>query len=171
MRSPTACTACRATWLAIFAAFAVASCSSARQEEPTTESAANGTGGNVEWIEVDKIQPGPTVHETLTDEQMAHIKALQKVFFEVDGQPVEQWVDNFKRDLNPDRELAIWERMATAYGDYCASREDLTIDVKKEVYKIVLLRSMAPPDEVLSRIELKHLSKDEAQDIMRGYPR
>ena len=73
---------------------------------------------------------------------MARVRKLQAVFVEVDGQPVEQWVDNFKRDLDPDHELDIWEMMAKAYTAYCSKRT-LTPEAKKEVYKVVLLRSMA----------------------------
>lgn len=37
---------------------------------------------------------------------MQRIASLQKIFVEIDGQTVDQWADNFKRDLNPDSELA-----------------------------------------------------------------
>jgi hypothetical protein len=99
---------------------------------------------------------------------MARIESLQKVFFEVDGQTLDQWVDNFKRDVNPDRELAVWERMAKAYDGYC-SRRDLTLDAKREVYRIVLLRSMASQEDVLKTLELKTLSRNDAIEVMKGF--
>jgi len=99
---------------------------------------------------------------------MERARKLQTVFVEVDGQSVEQWVDNFKRDLNPDRELDIWETMAKAYTAYCSKRT-LSPEAKKEVYKVVLLRSMAPEKDVLERLELKVLTKEEAAAVMRGF--
>jgi len=81
---------------------------------------------------------------------------------------VEQWVDNFKRDLNPDRELDIWEAIAKAYTAYCSKRT-LSPEAKREVYKVVLLRSMAPESDVLERLELKVLTKDDAVAVMQGF--
>ncbi len=99
---------------------------------------------------------------------MERVRKLQAVFGEVDGQSVDQWVDNLKRDLDPDRELDIWERMANAYTAYCSKRT-LSGEAKKEVYKVVLLRSMAPEKDVLERLDLKVLTKDEAVAVMRSF--
>jgi hypothetical protein len=100
---------------------------------------------------------------------MERVRKLQAVFVEVDGQSVEQWVDNFKRDLNPDRELDIWETMGKAYTSYCSKQCTMSPEAKKEVYNVVLLRSMAPEKEVLERLELKVLTKDDAVAVMRGF--
>src|SRR5262249_11406773 len=106
--------------------------------------------------------------DSLTSEQMARIQKLQTALVEVDGQPVEQWVDDFKRDLDPDRELDVWETMAKAYTAYC-STHTLSPEAKKEVYKVVLLRSTASEQEALEHLELKVLTKDDAIAVMRGF--
>ena len=122
----------------------------------------------VQWVDPSTIQPGPIRRDSLTAEHMERVRKLQAVFVEVDGQSVEQWVDNFKRDVNPDRELDIWETMAKAYTAYCSKRT-LSPEAKKEVYKVVLLRSMASEKDVLERLELKVLTKDEAVAVMRAF--
>ncbi len=81
---------------------------------------------------------------------------------------MEQWVDNFKRDLDPDRELRLWERIAKAYRAYCGERK-LSLGAKTEVYRVLLLRSMASEQEVLERVQLKELSRDDAIAVMKGY--
>ncbi|MFN7289881.1 MAG: hypothetical protein ACK5YR_09105 [Pirellula sp.] len=124
--------------------------------------------GTVRWVDPKEIHQGPVQRDSLTDEQTERIKVLQQTFVEIDGQTIDQWIDSFKRDLNPDKELAIWERMARAYTAFCHSRE-LSLDEKKEAYKIVLLRSMASPEDVLARIELKLISKIDAEIIMSGF--
>lgn len=125
-------------------------------------------GGRVEWVDPKTIQPGPIRREALSDEQMAQIRTLQATFAEVDGQSVEQWVDNFKRDVDPDKELRVWERMANAYRAYCDGRK-LSPEAKKDVYRVVLLRSMASEQDVLERVKLKELSREEAIAVMKGY--
>src|SRR5438309_1691551 len=64
-------------------------------------------GGRLEWVDPKTLQPGPIRREALSDDQMARIRALQATFAEVNGQSVEQWVDNFKRDVDPDEELRV----------------------------------------------------------------
>ena len=122
----------------------------------------------VEWVDPNLVQPGPVRRESLTPEQMTRIRRLQAVFAEVDGQSVEQWVDNFKRDFHPDRELAVWEKMADAYTRYCSKRT-LSPEAKQDVFKVVLMRSMAPEHEVLPRLKLSVLTKADAAEIMRGF--
>lgn len=152
-------------------ALCLASCSNDTLEPPSkteTIPAEDLQTGEIQWIDPNDLQQGPIQRDSLTPKQIERISALQKVFVEIDGKSVEEWADNFKRDLNPDNELAIWERMAKSYTRYCRSHE-LTLDGKSEVYKIVLLRSMASPDDVLSRLQLTTLSKEDALEVMANY--
>jgi hypothetical protein len=157
------------SFILLVLAFLTASCE--RREHPTTTPipAPSATSQpRVEWVDPNLVQPGPVRRESLTPEQMTRIRRLQAVFAEVDGQSVEQWVDNFKRDFDPDRELAVWERMADAYTRYCSNRT-LSAEAKQDVFKVVLLRSMAPEYEVLPRLKLSVLTKADAAEIMRGF--
>ena len=122
----------------------------------------------VEWVNPETIQPGPIRRDVLSDEQMARIRTLQATFVEVDGLTVERWVDNFKRDMDPDKELRVWERMAKAYRAYCGGK-DLSPEKKKDVFRVVLLRSMATEHDVLEQAKLKELSRDDAIAVMNGY--
>ena len=158
-------------WLALLTLF-LASCSNTTLEAPAKSGAVavkDIQTGETQWIDPNEIQQGPIQRESLSAEQMERIRALQSVFVEIDGQTTEQWADNFKRDVNPDKELAIWERMANAYTSYCGKHENLTLDTRKEVYKVILLRSMASPDDVIARLELAILTEQEAREIMASY--
>jgi hypothetical protein len=126
------------------------------------------TQPQVQWVDPNTIQRGPIIRDSLTPEQMDRVRKLQAVFAGIDGQTVEQWVDDFKRDLDPDRELGVWEVMAKAYTSYCSDRS-LSPEAKREVFKIVLLRSAAPEQDVLEHLELKMLSRKDAIEVMRGF--
>ncbi len=119
-----------------------------------------------QWIDPNKLKPGPIRHASLTEEQMARVQRVQKVFSEVDPSPIEKWVEDFRRDLNPERELGLWESMATAYETFTTSKT-LALDGKKEVFQVVLLRSGAPEEDVLKHLKLKILTEKDARDIMR----
>lgn len=119
-----------------------------------------------QWIDPSKLEPGPIRHASLTEEQIARVQRVQKVFSEVDPSPIEKWVEDFRRDANPERELSLWESMATAYETFTTSRT-LTLAARKEVFGVVLLRSGAPEEEVLKHLKLKVLTEKDARDIMR----
>ncbi len=126
---------------------------------------AGGCGGNtstpestVQWIDLNEVQQGPTLHDKLPDELLSRIKTVHKTFADVDVTPLEEWIDDFKRDLDPEGNVKIWEDMQVAYNAYCDVRE-LPLATRKEVFKIVLMRSTMPDNDVLARIKLEHIGK------------
>jgi hypothetical protein len=121
-----------------------------------------------ELAELASLKPGPINHQGLSPKQMERIYKLRDTFAEVERSPVEKWVDNFKRDANPDKELAVWERIAKGYTRYCSERL-LSMEAKKDVFQLLLLRSMASEQEVLNHIKLKTLTVDEAKDAMKEF--
>ena len=115
------------------------------------------------------LQPGPLQHEELSREQLERVANLHRIFSEVDSSPLEKWIDNFKRDIDPDSELALWERMASTYTGYC-SRRNLSLDAKQDVYQVVLLRSTTPDAEkMLDYLNLKVLTPEQARDVMKSF--
>ena len=124
---------------------------------------------SVQMLDLNDIQQGPTIHDTLPDALLTRIKNVQLIFAEVDGTSLDKWVDDFKRDLDPEGNVKIWEDMAVAYTSFCDKKE-LPLDTRKEVFKVVLMRSMMSDEDVLSRLELKHISVDDAKKIIAAYP-
>jgi hypothetical protein len=124
---------------------------------------------SVQWIDPNEIQYGPVLHKTLPDELLARIKAVHETFADVDGTPLDKWIDDFKRDLDPEGNVKIWEDMQVAYNAYCGDRE-LPLATRKEVYKIVLMRSMMPDNDVLTRVKLEHVPVDDVKKILAAYP-
>jgi len=145
------------------AAFATASAGCDVKSTPTP------SPSKVEWVDPSKIQSGPTLHDSLPPELVERIKRVHSTFADVEGTPIEKWMDDFKRDLDPEGDVQTWEDMVVAYDKYIDGRE-LPLDTRKEVFKVVLFRSMASESDVLSRIELKRLTQDDARKIMAGYP-
>jgi len=115
-----------------------------------------------------ELKPNEIQHEQLSEEQLRRIKKLHETFAEVDSSSLEKWIDNFKRDVNPDSEIAVWERIANAYTNYC-SRRGLTLESKDDVFQALLLRSMTSDEEAVKTLKLKALSADEARKIMKAY--
>ncbi len=125
---------------------------------------------NIQTINPENIQVGPIRHDTLTSGQIEKITRIQSAFAEVYPVSLEQTITDFKRDLNPDSEIDIWLNMANAYEKYLNSKQGkLTLDIKKEVYKLILSRSMMPTDEAIKNSKLTILTEKEAQEVVSFY--
>lgn len=139
------------------------------EDDVQTLPAGSSDAIELEEVPLDRLQPGPIRHEVLGEELVERISRLQETFEEVDGSSLEEWIDNFRRDLDPESEVLVWEDMAAAYTKYCDGR-DLALTEKQDVYSLVLLRSMMPSERVLGRAQLKLLSSEQAVEVLSGYP-
>ncbi len=113
-------------------------------------------------------QEEPSVTSSLSPEHLEKIDFLYETFHEVDPSDKRRWIADFERERNPEVEFEIWMQMANAYTEFCDGK-NLDLEVRKEVYKIVLLRSSSPPKEVLQHISLLYLTEQQAMDVMNGY--
>lgn len=104
----------------------------------------------------------------LTPEQIEKIKTIHAIFAEVDKSSLEQTITDFKRDLHPENEIEIWMQMADAYKGYL-SKNKKNLDEKKEVFKLILSRSMMSSQETLENTNLEYLSKKEAEEVLSFY--
>ncbi|HEX5084968.1 MAG TPA: hypothetical protein VFY40_23240 [Blastocatellia bacterium] len=99
---------------------------------------------------------------------MERINRLREALAEVERSPIEKWIDNFKRDADPDNELEVWERIAAGYLRYCSTKP-LSREAKEDVFQLLLLRSMASERVVLNHVKLKNLTVDEAKETLKEY--
>jgi hypothetical protein len=135
------------------------SCGRINKEKPETTEMA------IQDLELNEI-----VHDSLTAEQINDITRIQEVFSEVNSTPLDETINNFKRDQHPDDEIAIWLKMSDAYQRFTL-RADRTIghDKKNEAYELILLRSMMTEEEVLNKSTPKFLTKDEVKEVLSYY--
>ena len=114
------------------------------------------------------IQYNSYVHKKLPASLLPRIKATTDVFEIIDGISYEKAIDLYKRDLNPESNLIIWEEMAKAYKIFCKIRCKTNVE-RKDVYRALLLRSMFSTSESLARLQPKSITKNEAKYIMSQY--
>ena len=122
----------------------------------------------IERVDTATLKPGPIQHEQLSDEQLRRITHLHEILAEVDPSSLETWTDNFKRDMDPDKEIAVWERIAKAYTNYISQRK-LSLEAKRDVLQTLLVASMSSDEEGFKSLKLKVLSQDEARAIIKAF--
>ena len=121
-----------------------------------------------QWVDPNTLKQSDFQWNSLTPEQMADAKQLQEALSEVDPSSLEQWVDDFRRDSDPNAEIALWKHIANVYTAATQGRA-LSLAYKKDVFGLLNTCSMAPREEVLAHASLKILSDQEANDIMDLY--
>ena len=119
-------------------------------------------------IDPNDIQISPYRHDELPAQMLVRIHATTETFESIDGITYEEAVDLYKRDLNPEENLVVWEGMAKAYKTFCRSRCSTPAE-RMDVYRSLLLRSMFPEEQALAKTELKVLSKTESKEVMQLY--
>jgi len=125
---------------------------------------------NIQTINPNDIQISSVVHDSLTTIQIDKIKIIQSTFSEVYPVSLEETITNFKRDQNPDSEIDIWLKMAEAYKKYIDFKKGkLDLNTKKEVYKLILSRSMMSDQEAIENSKLTLLTEKEAKQVLSFY--
>ena len=114
------------------------------------------------------IQMNGYVHKSLPEGLLVRIKATTDTFEIVDGLSYDKAVDLYKRDLDPESNLVIWEEMARVYKLFCESRCSTAAE-RMDVYRALLLRSMLPNEQALARLQAKVITTSEAANIVSQY--
>ena len=120
-----------------------------------------------DWVTPESVAP-PVMRKELTPDQTLAIAQIQRQLMDVDTLPLEEWLEGFRRDENPDREIAIWQRLAQVYTEFLRDR-DTTLEYKKEVFKILIACTMMPREEVPKNTGVKLLTAREIIHLMDGF--
>lgn len=89
-------------------------------------------------IPVEKLQKGPYQHELLAGSLVARIKAYKAILHEVEPTTLEEAMDDFLRDVHPEREIAIWEKIAESYQEQVNRNPSMTTQEKIILYATLL---------------------------------
>jgi hypothetical protein len=100
---------------------------------------------------------------------LARIRAFRSKLEEVHPLSMEEWLDGFQRDANPENEVAWWERLARCYEEYSGQKE-LDLQQRKAAFKLIfgLAMGLRAEDIEADLEQLTPSALDEIASIMRG---
>ena len=119
-------------------------------------------------VDPNSIQLSPRRHAELPASLLERIRNTTNVFEKIDGISYAQAVDLYKRDLNPEENLLLFEEMAKAYLAFCKERCKSAAE-QKEVYRALLLRTMFEHREAVRRAEPRVLTVAEVEQVVKLY--
>jgi Ethanolamine utilization protein EutJ (predicted chaperonin) len=107
---------------------------------------------------------------TLSADQVNKITRIHSVFAEVYPISLKESLTNFKSDQDPDKEIEVWLNMVSAYEKYLNTKNNkLDLNTKKEVFKLILERSMMVDKEAIANSKLLILTPKDAEEVLSFY--
>lgn len=95
----------------------------------------------VETIETSKILISPYRHSKLPVNLVTRICLIRAALFEVYPHSMDFWVDGFRRDAHPSREVRIWEHISACYLEFVSAHE-LTAKQRSDAYNAITSLSL-----------------------------
>jgi len=120
-------------------------------------------------IDPSELKPGPIQHEDISESQLGKIKSIHKTFEEVYPISIEETITNFKRDLNVDNEINLWMKMKETFISIVNDSKYTNVEQRKEVFKLILMRSMMSNDDVRKNARLKVIDNESAVTILNQF--
>jgi len=81
--------------------------------------------GKVKKIDLTGIRKGPVRHEKLSDALISRVRAIRAALLSAYPHTMEFWLDGFKRDMEPEKEILWWEHLSVCFLEhYWTKRPD-----------------------------------------------
>jgi hypothetical protein len=124
----------------------------------------DGIEGEV-WADASQLRPSEYRHPPFTEKDRDYLRAIKQKLDEVYPLSLEEWEDGFRRDQNPEREIAIWLFVAERYAEQVEGRA-LDPAQKREIFRVLVSCTNSPRESVLSVTQLDALTQEEAQKVV-----
>jgi hypothetical protein len=127
-----------------------------------------GIDGTV-YIDRQNLKVGEVRHKALPVELVARIRKVASALEEVLPDPLEKWVEDFRRDEDPETEVVIWERVA---GKFLLLTDPSDAKPRKREVARVLL-DCSTNSAVIAQLtaSCRHLNRDEIVKICEEWER
>ena len=115
-------------------------------------------------IDPAKLKRGPIRHEELPLSLIARINYIRSTLHEVHPMSMDEWLDGFRRDANPESEVLWWERLTRWYRGY-SDTKDLSFEQKKALFSVLFRLGMGLDDQELAT-DLAKLPEGAIEEIL-----
>ncbi len=99
------------------------------------------SSGSDFWVDPNSLEMSPPT-SNLSVQQVERIKRIASFLQEHDSTPVEQWVENMRRDRHPETEIQVWEEIIECYQEEMKERSSADYEERHLLYSALLTASM-----------------------------
>lgn len=101
-------------------------------------------------VDIAKIKSSPPVHDELPFNLISRIRLIRAALLDVYPNSMLYWIEGFRRDAHPSREVRIWEHVASCYLEYVVANS-LSKEQRKNVFSIVFALSICISEDELAK--------------------
>jgi hypothetical protein len=119
--------------------------------------------GEIQMINPKELKLPPPAHDQLPDELIGRIRLVRAALLGVDPHSMKYWIDGFRGDSHPSREVRIFERIAACYLEY-VSMTRVTTEQCKHVFSVLVALSYGIECNDLTKYA-KELSEEDIEKL------
>jgi hypothetical protein len=108
--------------------------------------------GKAVLTKLEDIKPAPIRHEELPANLLLRLKFVHEILKEAYNVSFPEFVDGFQRDIHPQDEITVWERMAVAYLALTKGKT-LSDHEKVDVFAGLLSASVLTKEALIEKVE------------------
>jgi hypothetical protein len=127
-----------------------------------------GIDGEVFVDAAQVLRGGEVRHPPFPDAVREQLRRLYETFQDVYPKTLEEWEDGFRRDMHPEREIALWEYMATVFEHFTAGRS-LNPEQRRDIYLVILTCMNNGKENVLVTTNPQTLSRKQVNEIVEFF--
>jgi hypothetical protein len=88
-------------------------------------------------VKLTDLEPRSMQHAGLTYDLIKRIRAYKEILGDADQVSVDEAIDGFCRDRNPEKEVEIWERIAHVFKNFTESHQ-----IRERLQRLLVLRTL-----------------------------
>src|SRR2546421_8961646 len=89
------------------------------------------------WVAASQLKmDGSYQHPPFSEEVRDFLRRIKAALDEVFPQTLEGWEDGFRKDINAEREIALWLNIAATY-EQCTATVECTAQQRKEYFDVI----------------------------------
>ncbi len=116
-------------------------------------------------VPISEIQKGPYRHSSFGEVYRPFFERMSRLFADVSPGTPEEWEDDFRRDSNPEQEMALWQDVARCF-EHFTEEGNWDLDRKKELFEVLMAYVCGGPRVVLRELNFRHLRRAQAKEIV-----
>ena len=121
----------------------------------------------VVWVDTSKLKQSPIRDITFDQEITQLIGKIRDAFAEHRPISITEWEDGFKRDRNPEKEIALWLYAAETYEEFAPLYEDAAI--RAELYDCIIACLTTGRNAVFDVFNPQILPRPDAEKIIARF--
>lgn len=121
----------------------------------------------VVWALPEQLQQGEVKHPEFDEGIRDYIRQIQTTFAEHRPLSFEEWEEGFRRDANPEQEIALWSHAADVYTAFTA--KEPAADRRRDVYRCIVTCLTTGPNTVWQVLRPEVLSRTEAEQVVNRF--